>query len=89
MAIRPTPKTRMRPLTPATILNGAGPCVISVSPPAQRHHRRTSKALAQSRHTVTRGFKQPARRLFRLPDDASLAARPNEISFELSEPGVI
>ena len=50
---------------------------------------RTGKALAQSRHTVTLGFKKPARRLFRLPDDASLAARPNEISFELSEPGVI
>jgi glucose-6-phosphate 1-dehydrogenase len=50
---------------------------------------RTGKALAQSRHTVTLGFKHPARRMFTLPDAASPAARPNEISFELSEPGVI
>ena len=50
---------------------------------------RTGKALAQSRHTLTLGFKQPARRMFRLFDDASAAGRPNEISFELSEPGVI
>ena len=40
---------------------------------------RTGKALAQSRHTVTLGFKKPARRLFRLPDDASLAARPRDL----------
>ena len=50
---------------------------------------RTGKALAQSRHTLTLGFKKPARRMFKLPDDAASAARPNEISFELSEPGVI
>ncbi len=50
---------------------------------------RTGKALAESRHTVTLGFKEPARRMFKLPDDASAAARPNEISFELSEPGAI
>jgi glucose-6-phosphate 1-dehydrogenase len=50
---------------------------------------RTGKALAQSRHTLTLGFKKPARRMFKLPDDAPSAARPNEISFELSEPGVI
>ena len=50
---------------------------------------RTGKALAQSRHTLTLGFKKPARRMFKLPDEAASAARPNEISFELSEPGVI
>jgi glucose-6-phosphate 1-dehydrogenase len=50
---------------------------------------RTGKALAESRHTLTLGFKRPARRMFRVPDDASAVARPNEISFELSEPGVI
>jgi len=50
---------------------------------------RTGKALAQSRHTLTLGFKRPARRMFTLPDDEPSAARPNEISFELSEPGVI
>ena len=49
---------------------------------------RTGKALAESRHTVTLGFKKPARRMFKVPDSWS-AARPNEISFELSEPGVI
>ncbi len=50
---------------------------------------RTGKALAKSRHTVTLGFKQPGRQMFKLPDDAPSTARPNEISFELSEPGVI
>jgi glucose-6-phosphate 1-dehydrogenase len=50
---------------------------------------RTGKALAQSRHTVTLGFKRPARQMFKLPATASSGARPNEISFELSEPGVI
>jgi glucose-6-phosphate 1-dehydrogenase len=50
---------------------------------------RTGKALAQSRHTFTLGFKRPARRMFKRPEDASSSARPNEISFELSEPGVI
>ena len=49
---------------------------------------RTGKALAHSRHTVTIGFKKPPRRMFDQPVDDS-AARPNEISFELSEPGVI
>jgi glucose-6-phosphate 1-dehydrogenase len=50
---------------------------------------RTGKALAQSRHTLTLGFKKPARRLFRLSEHASAVSRANEISFELSEPGVI
>ncbi len=50
---------------------------------------RTGKALAESRHTLTLGFKQPARRMFQLSDDEPPVARPNEISFELSEPGVI
>ena len=51
---------------------------------------RTGKALAESRHTLTLGFKKPARRMFTLPDDGpSAVARANEISFELSEPGVI
>jgi glucose-6-phosphate 1-dehydrogenase len=49
---------------------------------------RTGKALAQSRHTVTLGFKQPARRMFDLVDPVS-GARANELSFEFSEPGVI
>jgi glucose-6-phosphate 1-dehydrogenase len=49
---------------------------------------RTGKALAQSRHTVTLGFKEPAGRMFELGDPSS-AARANELSFEFSEPGVI
>jgi len=49
---------------------------------------RTGKALAKSRHTVTLGFKQPARRLFELAEPA-WTARANELSFEFSEPGVI
>ncbi len=50
---------------------------------------RTGKALAQSRHTLTLGFKKPARQMFERSAGASSPARPNEISFELSEPGVI
>ena len=51
---------------------------------------RTGKALAESRHTVTLGFKQPARGMFELIPDASAArARPNELTFELSDPGAI
>jgi len=49
---------------------------------------RTGKALAQSRHTVTLGFKEPARRMFDLVDPGA-GARANELSFEFSEPGVI
>ncbi|MDQ2895551.1 MAG: glucose-6-phosphate dehydrogenase [Actinomycetota bacterium] len=50
---------------------------------------RTGKALTESRHTLTLGFKKPARRMFKRSDHDSSPARPNEISFELSEPGVI
>ena len=49
---------------------------------------RTGKALAQSRHTVTLGFKEPVRRMFDLIDPVS-GARANELSFEFSEPGMI
>jgi glucose-6-phosphate 1-dehydrogenase len=49
---------------------------------------RTGKALAESRHTVTLGFKDPAPRMFER-DGVSSAARPNELSFEFSEPGMI
>jgi glucose-6-phosphate 1-dehydrogenase len=49
---------------------------------------RTGKALAQSRHTVTLGFKEPSRRMFDLVEPAS-GARANELTFEFSEPGVI
>jgi glucose-6-phosphate 1-dehydrogenase len=48
---------------------------------------RTGKALAQSRHSVTLGFKQPVDRLFEPTSDRD--GRPNEISLELSEPGAI
>jgi glucose-6-phosphate 1-dehydrogenase len=51
---------------------------------------RTGKALAASRHTVTLGFKKPAQGMFEHIADASPGSvRPNELTFELSEPGVI
>jgi glucose-6-phosphate 1-dehydrogenase len=51
---------------------------------------RTGKALAESRHTVTLGFKEPSRGMFELMADASAASTPpNELTFELSDPGVI
>jgi glucose-6-phosphate 1-dehydrogenase len=52
---------------------------------------RTGKALAQSRHTVTLGFKQPARGMFEPFPGASQTAMPesNELTFEVSDPGVI
>jgi glucose-6-phosphate 1-dehydrogenase len=51
---------------------------------------RTGKALAESRHTVTLGFKEPARGMFELIPETSVAtARSNELTFELSDPGVI
>jgi glucose-6-phosphate 1-dehydrogenase len=49
---------------------------------------RTGKALAESRHTVTIGLKEPAREMFEA-EAAAGAARPNELTFELSDPGVI
>jgi glucose-6-phosphate 1-dehydrogenase len=51
---------------------------------------RTGKAMAESRHTVTLGFKDPARSMFGpIPHGSSAASRPNELTFELSDPGVI
>jgi glucose-6-phosphate 1-dehydrogenase len=52
-------------------------------------HLRTGKALAESRHTVTLGFKQPAGGMFASLPEAAQAARFNELTFEVSEPGVI
>ena len=49
---------------------------------------RTGKALAESRHTVTVGFKTPPKQLFELAADAE-AAGANELVFELSDPGAI
>jgi glucose-6-phosphate 1-dehydrogenase len=45
-------------------------------------HLRTGKALAESRHTVTLGFRQPAGGMFP-------SAHSNELTFEVSDPGVI
>jgi glucose-6-phosphate 1-dehydrogenase len=50
-------------------------------------HLRTGKALAASRHTVTLGFKVPAHGMFE--QHSGETARPNELTFELSDPGVI
>jgi glucose-6-phosphate 1-dehydrogenase len=50
---------------------------------------RTGKALAESRHSVTLGFKKTPRQLFERADDAADQLDPNELTFELSDPGVI
>ncbi|MBA3841701.1 MAG: glucose-6-phosphate dehydrogenase [Actinobacteria bacterium] len=50
---------------------------------------RTGKALAESRHTVTLGFKEPVRAMFELDETAIAAAHPDELTFELSDPGAI
>jgi glucose-6-phosphate 1-dehydrogenase len=51
---------------------------------------RTGKALAERRQTVTLGFKEPARGMFELIPEASAATvRPNELFFELTDPGAI
>lgn len=48
---------------------------------------RTGKALAQTRSTVTLGFRQPSMRLFNLGTDESAQLPPNELVIELSDPG--
>jgi glucose-6-phosphate 1-dehydrogenase len=50
---------------------------------------RTGKALAETRHTVTLTFKKPPQQLFVLAADAAKRCRPNELTFELSDPGAI
>ena len=50
---------------------------------------RTGKALAESRTTVTLGFKTAPQRLFEAAADAAGPLGPNELAFELSDPGVI
>jgi len=51
---------------------------------------RTGKALAESRHTITLGFKEPAQAMFEpLSESSGVSTRPNELTFELSDPGVI
>jgi glucose-6-phosphate 1-dehydrogenase len=50
---------------------------------------RTGKALAESRHTVTLGFKVPTSRLFPGPEVSATTARSNELTVELSDPSVI
>jgi glucose-6-phosphate 1-dehydrogenase len=52
-------------------------------------HLRTGKALAESRHTVTLGFKQPPVGMFPPLPDGAHAAPFNELTFEVSDPGVI
>jgi len=49
---------------------------------------RTGKAMAASRHTITLGFKEPAHDMFDSLRSRGVA-RPNELTFELSDPGVI
>ena len=50
---------------------------------------RTGKALAQSRHVVTVGFREPPLRMFKLAPDARRALPENELAFDLSDPGSI
>ncbi|MGI8624726.1 MAG: hypothetical protein ACR2NB_14890 [Solirubrobacteraceae bacterium] len=38
---------------------------------------------------MTLGFKEPARRMFRLSAETVAASRPNELTFELTDPAVI
>ena len=47
---------------------------------------RTGKALAETRTTVTLGFKQPAVQVFDLSPDATGDLRPDEIVFDLEDP---
>ncbi len=48
---------------------------------------RTGKALAQTRSTVTLGFKKPTLALFAQSPDATATQSPNELVFELADPG--
>jgi glucose-6-phosphate 1-dehydrogenase len=50
---------------------------------------RTGKALAESRNTVTVGFKTVPQQLFELAADAPDPLGPNTLAFELSDPGAI
>lgn len=51
---------------------------------------RTGKALAAGRHTVTLGFGEPPRGMFEsIAECLPAAARPNELTFEFSDPGAI
>ncbi|MGI8578140.1 MAG: glucose-6-phosphate dehydrogenase [Nocardioidaceae bacterium] len=50
---------------------------------------RTGKALAETRSTVTVGFKKPAHQLFDLGLDETADLRPNELIFELADPGSV
>jgi glucose-6-phosphate 1-dehydrogenase len=50
---------------------------------------RTGKALAESRHTVTLGFKTAPQQLFEVATDHPGRVAGNEFAFELSDPGEI
>jgi glucose-6-phosphate 1-dehydrogenase len=50
---------------------------------------RTGKAMAESRQTVTLGFKTAPQQLFELAANAASPLGPNELAFELSDPGSI
>jgi glucose-6-phosphate 1-dehydrogenase len=51
---------------------------------------RTGKAMAATRRTITLGFKEPIQDMFGHPSpNEARTPRPNELTFELSDPGVI
>lgn len=50
---------------------------------------RTGKALAETRSTVTLGFKKSALELFNLSPEAMTHLQPNELVFDLADPGSV
>jgi glucose-6-phosphate 1-dehydrogenase len=50
---------------------------------------RTGKAMAETRTTVTLGFKEPSMHMFDLDPNVSTLPCPNEVVFELADPGSV
>ncbi|MDH2388880.1 glucose-6-phosphate dehydrogenase [Streptomyces sp. HNM0663] len=50
---------------------------------------RSGKALAQGRHVVTLGFREPALRMFRLAGGGDPGVRNNELVIDFADPGAI
>jgi glucose-6-phosphate 1-dehydrogenase len=50
---------------------------------------RTGKAMVETRSTVTLGFKKSAVQLFEISPGATAELRPNELVFELADPGSV
>ncbi|MGA8369485.1 MAG: glucose-6-phosphate dehydrogenase [Acidimicrobiales bacterium] len=50
---------------------------------------RTGKAMAETRTTVTLGFKEPSMHMFDLDPEVSTVPCPNDLVFELADPGAV